>query len=93
MALVGARYPIRALIPTDAAGTGMRALVRDLGGKGAAVFAAAPDGALPVLAPDHPESDAVCLIQAFYAMVVGLAARLDIDPDHPRHLQKVTRTR
>ena len=42
VALVGARYPILALMPTDAAGEGMRALVRDLGGKGAAVFAAAP---------------------------------------------------
>ena len=72
----------------------MRALVRDLAGKGAAVFAAVrPDGALPALAPDHPETDAVCLIQSFYAMMVRLAARLDIDPDRPRHLQKVTRTR
>ena len=51
------------------------------------------DGALPVLAPDHPETDAVCLIQAFYAMIVRLAARLGIDPDRPRHLQKVTSTR
>jgi glucosamine--fructose-6-phosphate aminotransferase (isomerizing) len=93
VALVEARYPILALMPTDASGAGMRALVRDLGDKGAAVFAASPDGALPVLAPDHPETDAVCLIQAFYAMMVGLAARLDIDPDHPRHLQKITRTR
>lgn len=95
VALVGARYPILALMPSDAdaAAAGMRALVRDLAGKGAALFAASPDGALPVPAPDHPETDAVCLIQAFYGMMVRLAARLDIDPDRPRHLQKVTRTR
>jgi glucosamine--fructose-6-phosphate aminotransferase (isomerizing) len=93
VALVGARYPILALMPSDAAGEGMRALVRDLAEKGAALFAAGADGALPVLAPDHPETDAVCLIQAFYAMVLRLALRLDMDPDHPRHLQKVTRTR
>jgi glucosamine--fructose-6-phosphate aminotransferase (isomerizing) len=93
VALVEARYPILALMPSDAAAEGMRALVRDLADKGASLFAASPDGALPVLAPDHPESDAICLIQAFYAMMIHLAARLDIDPDRPRHLQKVTRTR
>jgi glucosamine--fructose-6-phosphate aminotransferase (isomerizing) len=35
----------------------------------------------------------VCLIQSFYAMTVRLAKRLGIDPDRPRHLQKITRTR
>ena len=30
---------------------------------------------LPALAPDHPETDAICLIQSFYAMAVRLAAR------------------
>jgi glucosamine--fructose-6-phosphate aminotransferase (isomerizing) len=93
VALVGARYPILALMPTDDAGEGMRALIRDLRGKGAPVLATEPNDALPGLAPDHPETDAVCLIQAFYAMLVQLAARLDIDPDRPRHLRKVTRTR
>jgi glucosamine--fructose-6-phosphate aminotransferase (isomerizing) len=93
VALVEDRYPILALMPSDAAGESMRALVRDLADKGACVLTASPAGALPVLAPDHPETDAVCLIQAFYAMMIGLAARLDIDPDRPRHLQKVTRTR
>ncbi len=93
VALVADRYPILALMPSDAAGESMRALVRDLADKGASVFTASPAGALPVLAPDHPETDAVCLIQAFYAMIVRLAARLDIDPDRPRHLQKVTRTK
>jgi glutamine---fructose-6-phosphate transaminase (isomerizing) len=82
-----------ALLPTDAAGAGMRALVHDLAVKGAAVLAACSDGALPVLAPDHPATDAICLIQAFYAMMVQLAARLDINPDRPRHLQKITSTR
>jgi glucosamine--fructose-6-phosphate aminotransferase (isomerizing) len=93
VALVGSRYPILAFMPTDAAAEGMRALASDLGRKGAALFATAPDGALPVPAPDHPATDAVCLVQSFYAMMVRLAAGLGIDPDRPRHLQKVTRTR
>ncbi len=93
VALVATRYPIFVLMPSDAAEAGMRRLVADLGGKGAALIIAGPGGSLPVLSPDHPATDAVCLIQGFYAMLVGLAARLGIDPDRPRHLQKVTRTR
>jgi glucosamine--fructose-6-phosphate aminotransferase (isomerizing) len=92
-ALVAPRYPIFVLMPSDAAEAGMRRLVCDLGGKGAALIVTGPEGALPVVAPDHPATDAVCLIQGFYAMLVRLAARLGIDPDRPRHLQKVTRTR
>jgi glucosamine--fructose-6-phosphate aminotransferase (isomerizing) len=100
VALVSTRYPILLFMPTDAAADGLRRLATDLAGKGASVFAAAPRGDgpagpqwLPALAADHPEADAVCLIQSFYAMVVRLAARLGIDADRPRHLQKVTRTR
>jgi glucosamine--fructose-6-phosphate aminotransferase (isomerizing) len=65
--------------------------------KGARVFVAEPGsaqrGRLPVLAPDHPDADAICLIQSFYAFLVRLAARRGTDVDRPRHLQKVTRTR
>jgi glutamine---fructose-6-phosphate transaminase (isomerizing) len=35
----------------------------------------------------------VCLIQSFYKLALDLALRLGIDVDHPRHLQKVTRTK
>jgi len=92
-ALVSANYPIFVMMPSDAAEAGMRRLVLDIGGKGAALIVAGPGGSLPVVAPDHPATDAVCLIQGFYAMLVRLAARLGIDPNRPRHLQKVTRTR
>ena len=50
-------------------------------------------GRLPTVASDHPETDAVCLIQSFYAMLIRLAERLGTDVDRPRHLRKVTRTR
>ncbi len=100
VALVSTRYPILLFMPTDAAAAGLRRLANDLAEKGAAVFAAGPrtDSPagpqwLPALAADHPETDAVCLIQSFYAMMVRLAERLGIDADRPRHLQKVTRTR
>jgi len=84
-------------MPTDVAAPGMRQLAFDLGEKGTALFATDSDtsglGRLPALSPDHPETDAVCLIQSFYAMLIRLAERLGTDVDRPRHLRKVTRTR
>jgi len=100
VALVEPRYPILMFMPGDAADDGLWQLAADLAGKGAALFIAGQErhkvtgpALLPALAPDHPETDAVCLIQSFYAMMVRLAERLGIDPDRPRHLQKITRTR
>jgi glucosamine--fructose-6-phosphate aminotransferase (isomerizing) len=97
VALVSTRYPILMFMPTDEAAAGMRALAADLHRKGASVFAAEAGepvaGRLPALDPDHPDTDAVCLIQSFYALAVDLAKRRGTDADAPRHLQKVTRTR
>jgi glucosamine--fructose-6-phosphate aminotransferase (isomerizing) len=100
VALVEPRYPILMFVPGDAAGEGLCRLAGDLTDKGAALFIAGASRdrrtraqVLPTLAPTHPEADAVCLIQSFYAMMVQLAGHLGIDPDRPRHLQKVTRTR
>jgi glucosamine--fructose-6-phosphate aminotransferase (isomerizing) len=97
VALVERGYPILMFMPTDAAKPGMARLAVTLRGKGAAVFAAesgaAAAGRLPAPPADHPDTDAVCLIQTFYGMAYGLAARLGADVDRPRHLQKVTRTR
>ena len=99
VALVSTRYPILMFTPNDAAADGLRRLAGDLAGKGAALFIAdsgtngISGNHLPMLAPDDPEADALCQIQSFYAMMVSLAERLGIDPDRPRHLRKVTRTR
>jgi glutamine---fructose-6-phosphate transaminase (isomerizing) len=97
MALVSSRYPILMFMPTDEAADGMRQLADDLRHKGTALFVAEPGatapGRLPVVASDHAETDAVCLIQSFYAMSILLAKRLGTDVDNPRHLQKITRTR
>ena len=93
IALVSTRFPILMFSPTDEAAAGLLELAADLNQKGARVFGAAPDGALPALANDRPDTDAVCLIQSFYGFLVRLAARRGMDIDQPRHLQKVTRTR
>jgi glucosamine--fructose-6-phosphate aminotransferase (isomerizing) len=97
VALAAARYPILMLMPTDAAAPGMAQLAADLSAKGAALLATEPGapapGRLPALPSRHPETDAVCLVQSFYAMLIRLAGRLGMDVDRPRHLKKVTRTR
>jgi len=97
VALAAARYPIVMFMPNDQAAPGMRQLAADLRRKGAALLAAEPGdaapGRLPALPPRHPETDAVCLVQSFYAMLIRLADRLGLNVDRPRHLQKVTRTR
>jgi len=93
IALVEPRYPVLMFVPGDAAAHGMRELARDLSGRKAALLVAdAVAGGLPVLRADQPETDALCLVQSFYAMLLTLADRLDIDVDKPRNLQKITRT-
>jgi len=97
IALVAKNYPILMFMPADAAADALRELEADLRRKGAAVFATAPGkagaGHLPALANDHPETDAISLIQSFYGMAVRLAKLRGGDAAKPRHLQKVTRTR
>jgi len=96
MALISTGYPVLIFVPGDAAAEPVRALTADLKRKHAAVFSVEPgagEGRLPALPHDQPESDAVCMVQSFYAAAVELAKLRGIDPDRPRHLQKVTRTR
>ena len=93
MALVTVEYPILMFMPGDEAAVGLRALADDLKRKHAALFRAEPGGRLPALPWDQPEADAICMVQSFYAAAVQLAKLRGADPDSPRHLQKVTRTR
>ena len=101
VALVANRYPVLMFMVSDETAPGMAGLADGLVAKGAAVYVAGGEqadarsggGRLPVLAPDHPEADAVCLILSFYKLALDLALRLGIDVDHPRHLQKITRTK
>ena len=96
MALVSRLYPILLFMPTDEAATGLHELAADLRRKGAALFETGEGesaAGLGALRPDHPDTDAVCLIQSFYALAVRIAERRGMDIEQPRHLQKVTRTR
>jgi glucosamine--fructose-6-phosphate aminotransferase (isomerizing) len=97
IALVSSGYPILIFMPTDASASNLAELAADLCRKGASVLMTSngseASGQLPVLAPDYPDTDAVCLIQSFYALAIPLAQHRGIDVDQPRHLRKITRTR
>jgi glucosamine--fructose-6-phosphate aminotransferase (isomerizing) len=98
VALVSPLYPIVLFMPTDAAAAGLLDLAADLRRKGAILLVTdhageGESGRLPALSPDHPDADAVCLIQSFYGLAVRIADERGTDVDRPRHLQKVTRTR
>jgi len=97
IALVASGYPVLMFMPTDEAATSMRLLLGHLQRKNADLLMTGggtqANVCLAVLPSDHPETDALCLIQSFYAMTLGLAERLGIDADRPRNLQKVTRTK
>jgi glucosamine--fructose-6-phosphate aminotransferase (isomerizing) len=97
IALVSSGYPVLVFMPTDAAASYLAELAADLRGKHASVFVTADSGGLsgqlPVLAPDHSDTDAVYLIQSLYTLAIRLAELRGIDVDQPRHLRKITRTR
>ena len=102
IALVSPAYPVMVFAPTDESGAGLRELVTDLERKGASVLLAQSEGArrdistrvlLPAVPAEQAEADAICLIQSFYSLLVGLAEHRGTDIDAPPHLQKVTRTR
>lgn len=97
MALASAGYPVLVFMPTDGAASELGKLAADLCRKGASVFVTGEDVAMgerfPVVARDFPETDAVCLIQSFYGLIVRLAEHRGLNADQPRHLKKVTRTK
>jgi glutamine---fructose-6-phosphate transaminase (isomerizing) len=97
VSLVSASYPILLFMPTDEAAPGLQLLATNLRLKGAAVLTAehgeANGNRLAALSPSHADTDAVCLIQSFYALLFRLAKERGFDAERPRHVQKVTRTR
>jgi glucosamine--fructose-6-phosphate aminotransferase (isomerizing) len=96
VSLMTAGFPVLMFIPSDHAAAALRELESNLRRKGAAVFATDGSvgmGRLRAVTSGHPETDAVCLIQTFYAMLARLARLRGSDADSPRHLTKVTRTR
>ncbi|MBA4177499.1 MAG: iron dicitrate transport regulator FecR [Leptothrix sp. (in: Bacteria)] len=97
MALVAAGFPMLVLAPRGPAQPGLLLLAQQMRARGARVLLAAPPGTpgaeLPLSPAGHVDLDPIAVVQSFYGMVEALARARGLDPDAPRHLNKVTRTR
>jgi glucosamine--fructose-6-phosphate aminotransferase (isomerizing) len=96
MALIEEGYPLLVFAPRGPAQAGLLALADDMRRRGARVLVAAPVGTpgaeLPLVVAGHEDLDPVAAIQSFYLAVEALARARGLDPDKPRHLNKVTLT-
>jgi len=97
MALVTAGFPILVLAPRGPAMPGLLMLAESMRQRGASVLLAAPAGTpcaeLPMVEAGDEQLDPISAVQSFYPLVEALARARGFDPDQPRHLAKVTRTR
>ena len=96
MALVEEGFPMLVLAPHGPAFEGMLLLATQMRARGARVLLAAPPGTpgaqLPLAPTAHVDLDPISAAQSFYRMVEALARARGLNPDQPRHLNKVTRT-
>lgn len=96
MALIEDGYPLLIFATRGPTQAGLVQLATEMRGRGARVLLAAPDDiaerdlTLPVAAA--PDLDPIVAVQAFYVMAAHLSKARGMDPDRPRHLNKVTKT-
>jgi len=96
MALIDEGYPLLVFAPRGPAQAGLLQLADDMRRRGARVLVAAPVGTpgaeLPLVVAGHEDLDPISAIQSYYLAVEALARARGLDPDKPRHLNKVTLT-
>ncbi|RIH81084.1 Glutamine--fructose-6-phosphate aminotransferase [isomerizing] [Meiothermus luteus] len=100
-ALLEPGFPVLALAQRDEALEGLLATLEGLRAKGAHLLVLSPEPdalalahtPLSVPVASQPELTPLLLAQAFYPKAEALARARGLDPDRPRHLAKVTRTR
>jgi len=96
MALIEAGYPLLILATRGPALRGLVDLAAEMRERGARVLLAAPDEVrerdLTLPTTGAPDLDPITAAVAFYRFAAELAQARGLDPDHPRHLSKVTRT-
>jgi glutamine---fructose-6-phosphate transaminase (isomerizing) len=96
VSIVGQGFPVLALAVADAAEAGVVQVADQIAAKGARVFVtsdlATAATRLDHVRTGHALTDPLALITTFYATVERLAQARGIDPDTPRHLNKVTQT-
>jgi glucosamine--fructose-6-phosphate aminotransferase (isomerizing) len=97
MALIDEGYPLLVFAPRGPAQAGLVALADEMRARGAAVLLAAPRGTpnaeLPIVETGHPDLDPISVVQSFYPMVEAVSRARGFNPDKPKFLAKVTKTR
>ncbi|MEP4770891.1 MAG: SIS domain-containing protein [Roseibium sp.] len=96
VSIVDRGFPVIAFAAADAAEQAVVDVADQLAGMGAAVFVnsskAKQAQRLPTIRTDHWLTDPIASIVSFYGLVESVAAEQNINPDAPRHLNKVTET-
>jgi len=92
MALVGPGFPVLAFAQPDETQAGTLALAEEFRARGAEVWVAGGNGALPLVPAPHPACAPLLAAQSFYRAINALAVRRGFNPDLPPHLNKVTET-
>jgi len=101
VALVGPGFPLLVLAPKDRPLPSMITLLENLRSKGGHLLVASSQAEalelahtpLPLPTKLHPVLDSLLLAQAFYPFAAQLSVARGFNPDQPRNLSKVTRTR
>ena len=97
MALIEQQYPLLIFAPRGPVQSSLVILAAEMRQRGAKVILAAPPDItsrdLTLVNAGHPDLDPICAIQSFYMLVEEVSRAKGFDPDHPRHLSKVTVTR
>lgn len=96
VSIVDKSFPVLGFAVHDKAEASLAETADALAGKGANVFITSQMASrahrLESVHTGHGLTDAIALIVSFYAMVEAVAVSRGIDPDTPRHLNKVTKT-
>ncbi len=96
VSIVEEGFPVLCFAAADAAEPALAEVADAISAKGARVFATTDNveraERIEHVRTGHPLTDPLSLIVTFYSMVEAFAASRGIDPDRPRHLNKVTET-
>lgn len=96
VSIVDEGFPVLCFATNDAAKPAVLEVAGQLAEKGARVFVTSDQPcraeSLSFSRTDHALTDALALMVSFYSMVEQVAADRGINPDAPRHLNKVTET-
>ncbi len=97
MVLIDRGYPLLVFAPRGPAHAGLVALADEMRHRGARVLLAAPPGTagvnLPIVETGSADLDPISVVQSFYPMVEAISRARGYDPDRPKYLAKVTKTR